>query len=72
MFSVDYGASRSVVKPGLAKDYPILTDAVAGSHYRTATGEKVLDRGVRCMAAKVGGKVRFAKGVWSTTSPITS
>ena len=36
-------------------------DAVAGSHYRTATSEKVLDRGVRCMAAKVGGEVRFAK-----------
>ena len=37
-------------------------DAAAGSHSRTATGEKVLDRGVRCMAATVGGEVRVAKG----------
>ena len=61
-FSVDSGASRSVLRTGLASDYPILSDAISGSVYRTATGERVLDQGLRCMATNMGGKIRYAKG----------
>ena len=62
VFSVDSGASRSVIGKDVAADYPVVSDDIVGTEYRTATGEVVRDRGVKHLVADIGGKVRVARG----------